>query len=435
MHQALAEFAHGSTGVETITDSASNATLGGWLAAGRIAAGYSLEQFASVLRIQQFYLEALEREDFANLPARPYVSGYVRSFALRVNLDPREANQRLQQVWPIEEALIGNAKSLNFADPEKAGWLTLRRLAAGLLVAAIAGYAAWYFTEVRDRRPVALSPVPDLEQVPSANLASSENVPPSQSPVRRVVLGPLAPVELQEMPAAHLQQLVVGQTGNAKAPAFSPLPDGPFPRPRPDTPPALIWGKLYGEPSQAVDDPDPSEGTSDTVADGSASQDAEAGSTRLAAYIPKLQLRSDLGPLNPEVPAVMMLARDTEEFPASDFVEPRTHGRTQAYAAVPPGQERQGEASGAQAPVVLKAEGAASWIEIKDERGAVVLSRLLKAGQSIDVPNRPGLELTTGNAGALVVSVNGVRLPALGRDRAVLRRISLDPENLLERQE
>ena len=70
--------------------------LGGWLADSRLQIGLSVADLSRLLRIQQFYLEALEKEDFGSLPARPYVSGYVRSYALKVGLDPREANRRLQ---------------------------------------------------------------------------------------------------------------------------------------------------------------------------------------------------------------------------------------------------------------------------------------------------------------------------------------------------
>jgi cytoskeleton protein RodZ len=62
-----------------------------------------------------------------------------------------------------------------------------------------------------------------------------------------------------------------------------------------------------------------------------------------------------------------------------------------------------------------------------------VMSQLLKAGQSVPVPNQPGLVLTTGNAGALEVVVDGVLLPALGRDRAVVRGVPLDPASLKDR--
>jgi cytoskeleton protein RodZ len=55
----------------------------------------------------------------------------------------------------------------------------------------------------------------------------------------------------------------------------------------------------------------------------------------------------------------------------------------------------------------------------------------LRAGDTYFVPNRPGLLLLTGNAGALEVSVDGQALPPIGPIGAVRRNVSLDPENLL----
>jgi cytoskeleton protein RodZ len=78
--------------------------------------------------------------------------------------------------------------------------------------------------------------------------------------------------------------------------------------------------------------------------------------------------------------------------------------------------------------VRLKAS-ADCWIKIRDAEGKVVLSRLLHAGDSFAPPGNPGLTMTVGNAGALVVALDGKDLPPLGADGAV-KRVSLDPDKL-----
>ena len=413
--------------------------LGDWLSAARRQCGYSLEDLSQILRIQQFYLQGLEAEDRSSLPARPYVSGYVRSYALRVGLDPKEANQRLQHIWPLEEDAANTVKALRFPNAPRQRRFSGRGLTAAGLAVLVTGYAFWYFEAVRQQEPAAMSPVAELETGPPETpvVAQAPAVPPA-TPELGKVLGPLAPVNLQRLAPAQLEQLVHGGGEQAaREPAFKPLPAGPFPRPRPGTPPAVIWAKQYGTPSQAVDEPaeggQAAAGSGRPGAPGSRAGGATSGS-HLSAYLPKLQLRADLGPLNANVPAVATLARG--QVPDGDAVlpEPVSHGRTQAFAAVPPNAGRDGEPVRAENRVVLSAEGAASWIEIRDSRGGVVFSRLLKAGQSMQVPNRRGLQLTTGNAGALVIWVDGVRLAAMGRDGAVVRGVSLDPDELLDRQ-
>ena len=82
--------------------------------------------------------------------------------------------------------------------------------------------------------------------------------------------------------------------------------------------------------------------------------------------------------------------------------------------------------------VVLRASEE-SWVEVRDASGAVVLSRLMRAGDSYPVPERADLILVTGNAGGLEIEVGGNTLAPLGPKGAVRRNISLNPVSLLER--
>ncbi|MFC3125934.1 DUF4115 domain-containing protein [Pseudoroseomonas globiformis] len=69
------------------------------------------------------------------------------------------------------------------------------------------------------------------------------------------------------------------------------------------------------------------------------------------------------------------------------------------------------------------------WVQIRDPRNnQIVLSRLLRAGESYDVPAIPGLLLTTGRIEALVVEVGGTPSRAFAEQTGVRRDIVLDPE-------
>ena len=54
------------------------------------------------------------------------------------------------------------------------------------------------------------------------------------------------------------------------------------------------------------------------------------------------------------------------------------------------------------------------------------MARTLKAGDSYAVPDRSGLRLTTGNAGALQIVVDGQVAPGIGQVGAVRRNVVLD---------
>ena len=72
-----------------------------------------------------------------------------------------------------------------------------------------------------------------------------------------------------------------------------------------------------------------------------------------------------------------------------------------------------------------------SWVQVSGEDDELLLTRILRAGDTYAVPNRPDLTLLTGNAGALEISVDGRVLPPIGPIGAVRRNVSLNPEDLL----
>ena len=72
-----------------------------------------------------------------------------------------------------------------------------------------------------------------------------------------------------------------------------------------------------------------------------------------------------------------------------------------------------------------------SWIQVRDDRvNRLIMTRLLREGDQYEVPNRAGLVLLTGNAGALEFIVDGEQAPAIGPLGAVRRNVSLDAEKL-----
>ncbi|MCD8520169.1 MAG: DUF4115 domain-containing protein [Alphaproteobacteria bacterium] len=67
-----------------------------------------------------------------------------------------------------------------------------------------------------------------------------------------------------------------------------------------------------------------------------------------------------------------------------------------------------------------------SWVEIKDESGKAIVSRMLKKGDQYFVPNRPDLKMSLGNAGGIEIIMEGKTLPPLGKKGEVRRNLSLD---------
>jgi cytoskeleton protein RodZ len=71
------------------------------------------------------------------------------------------------------------------------------------------------------------------------------------------------------------------------------------------------------------------------------------------------------------------------------------------------------------------------WVQVSSQDGNALLSRILRQGDSYHAPIGSPVFLTTGNAGALQILVDGKLIPPVGPPGAVRRDISLEPESLL----
>jgi cytoskeleton protein RodZ len=73
-----------------------------------------------------------------------------------------------------------------------------------------------------------------------------------------------------------------------------------------------------------------------------------------------------------------------------------------------------------------------TWVQVKERGGQALLTRVMKAGETFPVPDRPNLILNTGNAGRVEILVDGVQIPPIGGQGAVRREVPLDPAPLKE---
>ncbi len=77
--------------------------------------------------------------------------------------------------------------------------------------------------------------------------------------------------------------------------------------------------------------------------------------------------------------------------------------------------------------IVLRAS-ADAWVQVRDRAGPVLLTRIMRPGETWDVPAKPNLLLTTGNAGGTDLVVDGLTSPSLGGSGVVRRDLPLDPD-------
>lgn len=114
-----------------------------------------------------------------------------------------------------------------------------------------------------------------------------------------------------------------------------------------------------------------------------------------------------------------------------------TPGATTPTAVPPPAEQPlpQGQVYGdasKPARVVLRAREA-TRILIQGADGRVYQNRLLKPGDSYRLPNIPGLTLTTPNAGAIEVNLDGSAMGVAGHSQETTEALSLDAQSIQDR--
>ena len=115
--------------------------------------------------------------------------------------------------------------------------------------------------------------------------------------------------------------------------------------------------------------------------------------------------------------------------PEHTTTEPQDLTERTSLGPAPPSQSLTGP-PGASTRIVISA-AADSWIQIRDANRSVLVTRLLKAGESYAVPDRLGLAMRTGNAGGLAIIVDGNPVPPIGPMGGVRRNVALDPQALM----
>jgi cytoskeletal protein RodZ len=181
--------------------------FGKYLKKAREKKKLSLEQIASQTRIQETHLRALESEDFANLPAKVFAKGFVRSYAKALGLDEEEA---------LQGFLETSGTFYDQSQPEQPQPHTQVKLEAAprpsihwnLVVAAlvvIAAGAVWYGLPKQQETPIAL-PEPEISspaettQEPIPPLSDSQESIAPLTPVDSVPTPPSSPISVPAVP-------------------------------------------------------------------------------------------------------------------------------------------------------------------------------------------------------------------------------------------
>ena len=380
------------------TDEQKRATgVGALLKASRLRIGDDLRHIANILKIRYVYLEAIEDGRFEDLPGHTYSMGFVRAYAEHLGLDSDEVIRRFKNQ-------VGGdypKPSLDFPEPipelDIPGGATIF---IGILVAAVA-YGAWYVNTSKEGIIADLiAPVPKrmAEQPASsgkpkepAPVVEAKMEPKPEKPVETPTETVTAPTQVPATERAGVTTTVTAIVTTAETPA----PPASTPTPEPDA------------PVETVATPEP------------------APTPAAPVDVPSAPSVVPMDIIPPAAPAQASTAA-----PVQSASQLTPAAQISALPATAPKAEKTTAPSGAQNQIVVRAK-MNSWIQVRDDTVNVLLvTRLLRAGDSYAVPNRSGLKLSTGNAGALEILVDGIPVPSIGGEGTVRRNVVLDADKL-----
>ena len=193
-----------------------DASVGQTLRDAREALDLTLDQVSADLRIEPQFLEALENNDFASLAAPVFTKGYLRQYAVRVDLDDKAIlTQYYRQVGAQDVPTLKSNTLEIGSDQTQARWL----IAGSALAFLLAAVAIWQFSAPDPVTEAEPGPVPDAETAIEIEETSPVTAPEiisevPQDPVDAVVEEAdeteAAPVEVpEEIEAPTLQVEIV----------------------------------------------------------------------------------------------------------------------------------------------------------------------------------------------------------------------------------
>lgn len=415
--------------------------VGGLLRASRLRCGEDLDVIAQVLRIRRRHLQAIEDGNFDQLPGTTYAVGFIRTYADYLGLDSDEVVRRFKGEQTLQPGKTPKA-DLVFPSPMSETGIPRGAVVFLGVVIGVIAYGGWYSSTVDNdffkqwiepvpARLAALLPGgaesdgPDRSQAvaadkpaPTSSALSSEAAPePTAVTEAATEAVPSADMGSDAQPSdtqASDQPAVAAETAAASdtgSPTDSPTEQASpeltqtAPAPAPVAEPAAVPAPA-SEPATASSAPE-SVSAAAPVTETEIVRPPES----IAQPVETAELPAPPAPTASDAPAPAAEASETPPTPAAVEV-----------ASTP--------AETAEARIVLTAVSD-SWVEVREQgTDTWVWGKLLRAGESYAVPDRPDLKLKTGNAGGLTITVDGDSVPAVGASGEVVRNVLLDPERL-----
>ena len=376
--------------------------IGDLLQERREELGLDLDEIGAMLRIKPGYLAALEQGRTHDLPGPAYAIGFVRAYADFLGLDSDAVLTRFK----AEAAGVAAHPDLSLPVPLGERSLPGGTLVLVALILALCGYGIWYYLSTEERnRPERVAAVPASLAPPPASAAAAASPPTA----------PATSDSAQPPAQSPLYGAAAGSTSTPTSAAPSaPPPAAQTPVASPGTSPT---GGPQGQPAAGGN-----------LAPGALlTPIARNGPPTPAASAAPPQAVQQTAPSVSQIAPAPQAAPPLASQPAPQVASITAASPAPQGAATPGAPAASAPAVGAKVTIKALAD---CWIQVRGPDQSIVFSRVLKSGETYTVPQRSGLALRTGNAGALEIAVDGKTAPPIGGIGALRRDVVLDPGEL-----
>jgi cytoskeleton protein RodZ len=319
--------------------------------------------------------------------------GFLRSYGAFLGLDVPELLRR----YKAEGQHVPQTNTLDFPTPAEEGQMPRFTVIVVAVVLAVIAYGGWrYFGETPNQIADTVAEVP-------AYLLQSGGEGRDAAQVGAGTTAGQTATTADDRAAAEVtdRQTDEAETADAASSAAAPVTSSP------------------AAPSSTTPAPTTSAPTAQAPATSAPAAPAPAAAPTATAQAPSAPAPSASAP-SASAPAAQAPAAQAPAAQAPAAQAPAAPAASTPASAAP--------ASGSGIRIVATAD---SWLQIRAPGGGTVFSRILRAGETYDLPPEAvGASMITGNAGGIEIQVDGRTLPPLGAAGVVKRNIVLDRQAL-----
>ena len=426
--------------------------IGAEVASARAESGMQITEVAQLLRISKHYLKDIEAGAFGNLPGPTYVSGYLRTYAKAVGLDPKRIVDRYRLLLDADSAAVQYSFPVDHQRPQRSGAM----VASIIVILAIAGYGGWYVMG----KPNLAALTGGEDAVVAANSVREATAlggkPAAIASADSRLDGDLDVADVDKFTGAVAALDSDPQTGTGVPQEGTQLARLDHTS---DSADAIGQTSAVGDLSVADDQANDQSGdqvqtlsadqttslaaTDETVSTGIIGADDQLASAD-AAQNPDTSQAGDT--VTGDLAAMTTTGADTPSTPQPVTQDNAVTGTQLAANAGSAASENaapmaiiddSAPVSGVayaglrdpESEITVRATGT-SWVEIIRNDGEEVMTRLMRDGETYIVDSREKLYLSTGNAGGIELVFNDGLVKPVGERGEILRDLPLDVERL-----